>query len=116
MWLPEYCAVIVPRYLQKIVGYPPAMDTKPPATAPSPATPSVKPPVSAALPTLRKGSKGDAVKTLQTALNKAGTSSKLTVDGDFGAKSETAVKAFQKAKKLTQDGVVGAATWKALGL
>ena len=59
---------------------------------------------------LKKGSKGEDVKTLQRAL-------KVTpVDGDFGAKTEAAVKAFQKSKGLFADGVVGEKTWKALGI
>ena len=59
---------------------------------------------------LKKGSKGEDVKTLQRAL-------KITpVDGDFGAKTEAAVKAFQKSKGLTADGVVGNKTWQALGI
>lgn len=59
---------------------------------------------------LKKGSKGEDVKTLQRAL-------KVTpVDGDFGVKTETAVKALQKSKGLTADGVVGDKTWKALGI
>lgn len=37
-----------------------------------------------------------------------------TVDGIFGAKTKTAVKAFQQRKGLSQDGVVGKNTWKAL--
>ena len=59
--------------------------------------------------TLKKGSKGEDVKTLQKAL-------KITVDGDFGVKTETAVKAFQKSKGLTADGIVGNKTWAALGI
>ena len=60
--------------------------------------------------TLKKGSKGEDVKTLQRAL-------KITpVDGDFGTKTETAVKAFQKSKGLGGDGIVGNKTWQALGI
>jgi N-acetyl-anhydromuramyl-L-alanine amidase AmpD len=59
---------------------------------------------------LKKGSKGEEVKILQQAL-------KITpVDGDFGAKTDTAVKAFQKSKGLVADGVVGNKTWEALGI
>lgn len=59
--------------------------------------------------TLKKGSKGEEVKVLQKALN-------ITVDGDFGTKTETAVKKFQKSKGLVADGIVGKKTWEALGI
>lgn len=62
--------------------------------------------------TLKYGSTGSEVKTLQTALNRAECN--LTVDGVFGNKTTTAVKAFQGKHNLTQDGVVGPVTWKAL--
>jgi peptidoglycan hydrolase-like protein with peptidoglycan-binding domain len=39
---------------------------------------------------------------------------KVTADGDFGPKTLTAVKGFQKAHGLTADGVVGPKTWSAL--
>ncbi len=58
---------------------------------------------------LKKGSKGDDVKKLQTLL-------KINVDGDFGPKTEAAVKQFQKEHNLTQDGIVGPKTWEALGV
>jgi lysozyme len=63
-------------------------------------------------PTLSEGATGAAVQTLQTRLNVWGAS--LTVDGDFGAATLAAVKAFQTAQKLTVDGVVGPQTWAAL--
>ncbi len=58
--------------------------------------------------TLKKGSKGNEVKTLQRLLG-------VAVDGDFGAKTEDAVKAFQRSHGLVADGIVGEKTWKALG-
>ena len=64
--------------------------------------------------TLKKGSKGDDVIALQHLLNVEGY--KLTIDGDFGAKTETAVKMYQKAHGLEDDGIVGAKTWAALGV
>ena len=63
---------------------------------------------------LKKGAKGKPVNQLQTALNKNGASPKLKVDGSFGAKTETAIKAFQKKKKLKADGIVGAMSLFAL--
>jgi peptidoglycan hydrolase-like protein with peptidoglycan-binding domain len=38
----------------------------------------------------------------------------VTVDGEYGPKTATAVKAFQKDAKLMQDGIVGPKTWAAL--
>ena len=61
---------------------------------------------------LRKGSKGQAVKELQEKLNKLGYG--LTVDGDFGSKTESAVISFQKKYKLEIDGIVGNETRNAL--
>ena len=62
---------------------------------------------------LKYGSRGDAVKTLQTNLNKLGYNCG-TADGVFGVKTRTAVLAFQKAKGLEVDGVVGAITLAAI--
>ena len=64
-------------------------------------------------PTLADGSTGTAVKTLQTVLNQLGFSVGI-VDGVFGPKTLSAVKAFQKSRKLTVDGIVGPQTWSAL--
>ncbi len=65
-------------------------------------------------PTLRRGSKGDAVARLQEALTAAGFDTG-GADGTFGAGTEAAVKAFQTAHGLTSDGIAGAGTWGALG-
>ena len=64
---------------------------------------------------LQKGSNGDNVKTLQRVLNRV-MNANLVEDGDFGMKTEMAVKAFQKSKGLTPDGIVGAKTFEALGI
>ena len=64
------------------------------------------------MPLIKKGSKGDAVKKLQQILNDKGY--KLTVDGDFGNKTDAAVRAYQKANHLTVDGEVGEKTWATL--
>ena len=65
------------------------------------------------LPLLEYGSSGDSVEALQMLLNCNGYSCG-TVDGDFGQKTTTAVKQFQRANGLTQDGIVGANTWTAI--
>ena len=57
--------------------------------------------------TVKVGSRGEAVKTLQKILN-------LNVDSIFGPLTEEAVKEFQKANKLTVDGIVGTKTWNKL--
>ena len=70
------------------------------------------------LTTLKKGSKGESVKALQALLIGYGYSvGKAGADGDFGANTYKAVKAYQKAKGLTVDGCVGPITWgKLLGV
>lgn len=65
--------------------------------------------------TLRRGSKGDDVRIVQRALTDAGFSLG-SIDGDFGPKTDQAVRAFQKARGLAVDGVVGPATTAALGI
>ena len=67
------------------------------------------------VPTLRRGSTGKVVKDLQLYLN-AKIGAGLEPDGVFGAKTEEAVKAFQKKHGLTADGVVGPKTWAAMGV
>lgn len=65
--------------------------------------------------TLRNGSKGTEVVQLQDLLNKSlKPSPRLRTDGDFGDKTEAAVRAFQTEQRLQVDGVAGPATWGAL--
>lgn len=70
------------------------------------------------LSTLRKGSEGDQVKAVQRMLYALGYDlGAAKVDGDFGSKTEAAVRAYQKNKGLTVDGIVGQQTWsKLLGI
>ncbi len=66
-------------------------------------------------PTLRKGSKGESVTTLQSLLLSLGYSMpKYGADGSFGNETESAVKEFQRNSGLADDGVCGALTWAAL--
>lgn len=65
-------------------------------------------PTTTAQPTLRVGSSGPAVVSLQLRLG-------VPADGKFGPQTRNAVIAFQKSRGLSADGVVGRATWAALG-
>jgi putative peptidoglycan binding protein len=51
------------------------------------------------------------VKAVQNRLNTLGYRPKLTADGDFGTKTEMAVKWFQRMAGVGVDGVVGPETW-----
>ena len=62
---------------------------------------------------LMKGDNGTEVKTLQENLNYIGYSCGIA-DGIFGAKTDTALRKFQKAYKLTVDGKYGTSSKKAL--
>ena len=62
---------------------------------------------------LRKGDKGDDVKKVQEKLQSLGYPME-DIDGDFGEKTENAVKLFQKNKNLTVDGIVGKGTFEVL--
>lgn len=67
---------------------------------------------------VKNGSICAEVGTLQVllrALSYKGKDGKdLSIDGHFGANTDYAVKAFQKAKNLDVDGIVGKNTWTAL--
>jgi N-acetylmuramoyl-L-alanine amidase len=67
----------------------------------------------AARPTLRQGSRGSAVTSLQRRLT-ALHYDLGTVDGVFGTETFHAVVAFQKVNNLGRDGIVGPATWARL--
>ncbi len=64
---------------------------------------------------LKQGSKNDEVREMQRRLKNWGYYNGK-VDGIFGAGTKKAVIAFQKKNGLTPDGVVGAQTFKALGM
>ena len=61
---------------------------------------------------LGRGAAGDVVVWAQEHLLSAGQ--KVTVDGGFGAQTQTAVQRFQAAKGLAVTGIVDARTWAAL--
>lgn len=97
-------------------GVPACIDQIPPQPDPDPdPKPDPDPDPKPYRPTIRRGSKGDAVKELQTILVKLGYSvGKSGIDGIFGSSTEAAVKAFQTLSKLKADGIVGPLTWAAL--
>jgi peptidoglycan hydrolase-like protein with peptidoglycan-binding domain len=80
-------------------------------TAPAPALiPLLEPAgvaAAASRPTIRRGQQNDFVRTLQSKLG-------IAADGVFGANTEAAVRAFQRAKALVPDGIVGPKTWQVL--
>lgn len=68
-----------------------------------------------AQPTLRQGNKGPEVRFLQRLLNeKLRPNPNLALDGQFGPRTNTAVRAFQGQARIGVDGVVGAKTWSKL--
>ena len=71
------------------------------------------------MPILRKGSSGNAVKTLQRLLRQLQYTnidgkSLLIVDGHFGSNTEAAVKRYQQRHLNGVDGIVGVKTWNKL--
>ena len=73
--------------------------------------PSVEPPklpeAPPGRPTLRRPSTGEEVKLVQAKVG-------VVVDGNFGSKTEAAVRAFQRIHGLVPDGIVGPKTWASL--
>lgn len=64
--------------------------------------------------TLRRGDKNELVVELQTKLKKLGFYLDGSIDGNYGAKTEDAVEAFQKERGIPQDGICGPKTWTAI--
>jgi cytoskeletal protein RodZ len=100
--------------------------TTPAATTPATTTPATSTPVTTTpttttpgvitLPTdvtLKLGSSGDDVRTVQQALAQVGHDPGA-IDGDFGPATQQAVVAFQTASGIDPDGVVGPKTLAAL--
>lgn len=82
-------------------------------TKPSkPSKPSTGKKLGDKMPTLKRGSKGRAVKILQALLGVWGW--KVSVDGTFGPQTERAVRAFQAKHAKPVDGIPGPITWNAL--
>jgi len=62
---------------------------------------------------LRRGAKGEAVRRLQSALNRLGFDAGAA-DGVFGPKTEAAVRAFQRAAGIEADGEFGPVSYAAM--
>ena len=95
--------------------------TPAPQPAPVPSGPTPTPPAPtpkefdmSTLPTLQSGSNGDEVKSVQALLKAKFNQVGVTVDGDFGPVTESAVKTLQAFFKVVDDGVVGPTTWDLL--
>lgn len=96
-------------------GYPTA-EKKPAATKPATSTAAKKETTfSITLPVLKKGDKGNAVRTMQTLIEAAGYSvGSAGADGEFGAGTERGVERYQAKKGLTVSGECDAKTWEKL--
>lgn len=90
-----------------VVAYRLASSATVPKAVPASTTPTVSPKSPLSLPTLRRGSRGSDVVTLQKRLG-------VGADGIFGPGTQSAVIAYQSSHGLTPDGVVGPKTWGSL--
>ncbi len=80
-----------------------------PGTSPAPFATTITGP-------LVVGNRGQNVQTLQSLLNRATVPGPaLAEDGVFGAKTDTAVRAFQRSRGLVPDGIAGLLTAQSLG-
>lgn len=89
---------------------PPPPVTNPPVTPPV-LQPGATTVIDVEVTTVRRGSTGPAVKRLQ-ALLAANFGQKVTVDGNYGPQTTTAVLNVQRFFGLTADDVVGPKTWE----
>lgn len=101
----------VPKYDAESINSTPSTEAKAEA-------PKVESTVNIKLNVLKKGSEGEQVKALQRMLYAMGYNiGSNPIDGDFGSKTDAAVRAYQKKNGLAVDGIVGEKTWsKLLGL
>jgi hypothetical protein len=94
-----------------------AATTTLPSTRPTTTAATTTQPPAASVPapttTLKPGDQGSQVVTLQKALKSLGDSVG-TIDGNYGAATQSAVARFQTGAHLTADGIVGPATLAAL--
>jgi peptidoglycan hydrolase-like protein with peptidoglycan-binding domain len=81
--------------------------TAPPVVLIPGAEPPTNPGAPSGRPTLRRGAQGGLVRLVQARVG-------IGVDGEFGPKTEAAVRAFQRTRDLIPDGIVGPKTWRAL--
>jgi hypothetical protein len=106
----DVCKAIAQAISGQAIGTPP--DERPPIEPP--VRPPTEPPSSGSKPVLGKGDNGPYVVELQSDLNMELDDCNLTVDGDFGSKTEEAVYDYQRSRRLDADGIVGEQTWNAL--
>jgi peptidoglycan hydrolase-like protein with peptidoglycan-binding domain len=81
-------------------------------TAPAPIMIPLKEPArtgSQGRPTIRRGAKGEFVNRIQIKIG-------VDADGNFGPKTEAALRQFQRDHELVPDGIVGPRTWLVLDL
>lgn len=88
-------------------GYPPGMGTGPSTGGTVAFTPGTD------FPAYQSGSKADGVTSLQALLN-ASASAGLDADGVYGAKTKSAVAAFQTKTGLSSTGLMNDKTWEKL--
>lgn len=91
----------------------PTPDPKP--QVPAPPTAPTKTGTGIFLPVLRRGSKGEAVKSMQVLLTGRGFKpGRWGADGSFGGATERALKNFQASQGLAADGICDFNTWNNL--